>query len=455
MRLIPGTASAAAVITVGGVSPALDVVAAFRIAYSDSSLVVGRSGKGSGQLLHHFGQADFCGGIAIDPVIVSMAAVSTSIPGSLATVPVPLHAPEYAGLAPLLQYVQGEHNGVPAGVAPTVPPALLTVMHAHAPTEEIMQKAVDVLERPDVDPDGLLELLRKIAEWLKKEPQATLARSSFATVQGHKALVAAMLRQCAHRELVAWACRVIGWATRHHVENAVLFVEARAAAEVCHVLEQHRVDKDLHRHGLYAVGCLAHYGGGAPQAMAAGALAITLRSLATHRDSPSVHINGCEVLRCLAELGEAPMEDLGLAAQEAKRAFPRDRAVHRSADSLLMLVVPRTVGAVGALMDTKMEDAELQNSAARTLGQLAGYGGIAWKGCAPGAVSRIVRAMGNHRNNVPLQAVCLWSLGRLAERVEAPTAGMYDAADHARKKHPNSALVVRHADQLCAYLARP
>lgn len=68
-------------------------------------------------------------------------------------------------------------------------------------------------------------------------------------------------------------------------------------------------------------------------------------------------------------------------------------------------------------------------------------------------MSRIVRAMTNHRDNVALQAVGLWALGRLSERVEAPTAGMYDAATRAKAKHKESALVQRHADQLLAYLS--
>jgi hypothetical protein len=302
----------------------------------------------------------------------------------------------------------------------------------------------------------MMDLLRKLAEWLKHETSAMLVRKGFASARAHNGLIATMRRHSGHRELAAWACRVIGWAARSHVDTAVLFVEARAIREVCRLLEQHRVDKDIHRHGLYAIGCLAHFGGGTPQALDAGAFQITLRSLTTHRDSATVHINGCETLRCLAEMGgEAPVEDFAKVAQEAKRAFPRDKAVHRSADALLALVVPRMVRSVSMLMDTKIDDPEIQNSAARTLGQLAGYGGVAWKSSASGAVSRIMRAMVNHRRSVALQAVCLWALGRLAERVEAPTAGMYDAAEHAKKQHSDSALVCRHADQLCEYLMRP
>ena len=107
VRLFPGTASAAVIVTPAGGNPPLNALAAFRIAYSDAARVVGRSGKGSGHPLLNFGQEEFCSGIAIDPVIVSMWAVNAPIFGTNAPIASPPHAPEYIGLEPLLQYVQG------------------------------------------------------------------------------------------------------------------------------------------------------------------------------------------------------------------------------------------------------------------------------------------------------------------------------------------------------------
>merc|ERR1711920_215083 len=171
--------------------------------------------------------------------------------------------------------------------------------------------------------------------------------------------------------------------------------------------------------------------------------------------SPSVQINGCEVLRCLAEFGEAPLDEMGRAAQHAKHAFKQDAAVHRSADLLLALVVPRSAAAVGALMDARPQDEPIQRSGICSLGQLAVHGGVAWRGAASGAVSRVLRAMAIHGSNVETQAVGIWALGRLAERVEAPANGMYEAVERAKKLHPDSALVRTHADKLLAFLVRP
>lgn len=98
-------------------------------------------------------------------------------------------------------------------------------------------------------------------------------------------------------------------------------------------------------------GCLAHFGGAAARAVAAGAPALALKALAAHRGSAPALIAGCELLRCLAEAGGAAPEGLAEAAQGAKRAQPKDPAVHRAADLLLGYVVPRTAAALGALMD--------------------------------------------------------------------------------------------------------
>merc|ERR1712232_516459 len=141
--------SAAVVVTPTGIEPPLDVVAAFRIAYSDANRVVGRSGKGSGHPLLHFAKEDFCGGIAIDPVIVSMWAVNSSAAGANSPIAAPPHAPEYIGLEPLLQYVQGGQRAVHSGiVVPSVLPSLLAVIHTPAPSEECISKIKALLEQP-------------------------------------------------------------------------------------------------------------------------------------------------------------------------------------------------------------------------------------------------------------------------------------------------------------------
>jgi len=105
-------------------------------------------------------------------------------------------------------------------------------------------------------------------------------------------------------------------------------------------------------------------------------------------------------------------------------------------------------------MDAKLADEAIQRSGAQSLGQLAGHGGLAWRGAAAGAVGRVLRALVHHSGSQAMQAVGLWALARLAERVEAPSAGMQDAAERARQRHPSSALVCRHADELTAYLLR-
>merc|ERR1719468_78901 len=106
-------------------------------------------------------------------------------------------------------------------------------------------------------------------------------------------------------------------------------------------------------------------------------------------------------------------------------------------------------------MDTAINDAGTQRGGMSTLGQLASHGGVAWQGTASAAVGRVLRAMQRHTRCAETQAVGLWALGRLAERVEAPAAGMHDAAERARRHHPHSALVHRQADQLTAFLTRP
>eukprot|EP00971_Amphidinium_carterae_P236623 4696317-Amphidinium_carterae.1 len=78
------------------------------------------------------------------------------------------------------------------------------------------------------------------------------------------------------------------------VHNAVAFVRSSAVEEICTSLEQNLLDRDLFRHGLYALGCLAHFGSGSQQARAANADFLAIRGMQTHRQSRSVQINACE-----------------------------------------------------------------------------------------------------------------------------------------------------------------
>ena len=87
----------------------------------------------------------------------------------------------------------------------------------------------------------------------------------------------------------------------------------------------------------------------------------------------------------------------------------------------------------------------MQRSGISSLGRLAQHGGVAWGAASLGAVHRILRALELHRS-AELQAVGLWALGRLAERVQpAALCGLQDAALRAQRLHPESALVQRHA----------
>lgn len=457
VRLLPGTASVVATVTAAG-GHAVDVVAAFRPCYAEAGTVVGRCWSGSRWPMRHFGEADFCGAVFLDPDIATVSGTH----GDGYSFPLRV-APEYEALSALLRRSASGKGGGPADgyptrerpIVPHVPEGFYATIHAQAPTPAVLQRIRSILERPDVEPEALVELLRKVANWIKQDDtSAATTRQAIADADAHKAILFAMRRCGAKTEVGTWAFRVIGWASRHHAGNAISFTEAGAVLEVCRLLELHDAHRDLQRHGLYLLGVLAHYGGGGPRAVACGAVKIALRAIARHRDTAAIQINGCEMLRCLAELGEAPMDELGRVAQDAKRAFPRDAAVHRAADALLVLVVPRTAAAIGSLMDARIGDAEVQSSGIHSLGQLALYGGIAWRSSGSGAVCRVLRAMSTHKGNVHLQATGLWALGRLAERVEAPTAGMLDAAKRAKQSHQDSALVCQYATHLEAYLMR-
>jgi len=448
LRLLPGTASAVAVVTAGG-GYSVDAVAAFRTGCSDGGSAVGRCcWTGAQKPLRHFSSDDLCSAVALEPVILAVRSES-------GTQPAPVLTPEYEGLEALLckDGANGPISG--GGHAPPVPPALLAALHAAAPTPVVLRQMATVLERADVEAEAVQELLSRLGSWLRSSDGHVVAaaRRSLAEAPAHVAMVAALRRNIGQRELCELGCQILARAARHHVENAAAFVSCGAIAEVCRMLDRYSAIKDIQRHGLYALGCLAHYGGGGSQAASAGAVGLAMRAMAAHRNSPSVQINGCELLRCLAELCEA-MEELAEVAQSAKKVFPRDGSVHRAADLLLSLVVPRSAASIGALMDSAAADEGVQRNGVCSLGHLAGNGGVAWRGASPVAVSRILRAMANHRRSAEMQAVGLWALGRFVERVEAPAAGMQDAAERAKKYHPDSALVCRHADKLIAYLLR-
>jgi len=447
LRLLPGTASAVAVVTAGG-GYLVDAVAAFRTGCSDGASAVGRCcWTGAQKPLRHFSSDDLCSSVALEPVILAVRSQGV-------TQPAPVLTPEYEGLEALL-CKDGARPAPGGGYAPPVPPALLAALHAAAPTPVVLRQMATVLERADVEPEAVQELLSRLVGWLRSSDGhiVAAARRSLAEAPAHVAMVAALRRYSGQREICELGCQVLGRAARHHVENAAAFVSCGAIAEVCRMLERYPAIKELQRHGLYALGCLAHYGGGGSQAASAGALGLAMRAMAAHRTSPSVQINGCELLRCLAELCEA-MEELAEVGQSAKKAFPRDSSVHRAADLLLSLVVPRSAASLGALMDSAAADEGVQRNGVCSLGHLAGNGGVAWRGASTVAVSRILRAMANHRRSAEMQAVGLWALGRFVERVEAPASGMQDAAERAKKYHPDSALVCRHADKLIAYLLR-
>lgn len=175
--------------------------------------------------------------------------------------------------------------------------------------------------------------------------------------------------------------------------------------------------------------------------------------MATHK-SVSVQIKGCELLRLLAEQSEVPLDQLADAAVHAKRLFPMEATLHRAANLLLTFVVPRSAACIGALLDAAAHDEMVQRSGIASLGRLAQHGGVAWGAASLGAVNRIQRALELHRG-AELQAVGLWALGRLAERLEPAVGGLQDAALRAQRLHPQSALVQRHAEDLINFLLRP
>ncbi|CAE7548308.1 unnamed protein product, partial [Symbiodinium microadriaticum] len=262
----------------------------------------------------------------------------------------------------------------------------------------------------DVQPEVVDELFRRLVDWFRSSSPSVVAaaQAALAEAPAHVALLACLRKAPERRPLCELGCQLLARAARHHVENAAAFVGAGAAQLVCEMLDRHYGVKELQRCGLQALAILAHYGGGASQALAADALRLSLRALRTHRASASVQIAGCEVLRCLAELAEAPLEELSEAAQLAKRAFPEDSAVHRAADALLSFAIPRSAAAIGSLMDSATTDETAQRNAICSLGHLAGYGGVAWRGASRVALNRILRAMAQHKGSPVLVASGLW-----------------------------------------------
>lgn len=338
-----------------------------------------------------------------------------------------------------------------------LPPAISKILHSSVPTAGVFRQLGSVLERPDIEPAAALEVFEKLASWLKSDRDAPATRHALAASSSHQVLLSTLQRCCCSKALRACACRVIGWACLHHPENAASFINSNAVSEICRLMERYTPEKDLHRHGLYAIGALTHYGGGVGgPAISCEAVAQALKSLHAHRESASVQVNGCELLRSLAELdNSSPLEELAHVALQAKRSFPQERSVAKAADSLLSHVLPRVTNTIGLQMDQQPMDTGVQHSSVKKLGELATYGAVAWRSVCSVAVGRILRAMANHKHDVSLQAIGLWALGRLAERAGSPNTGMCDAAERAKKNHPESALVQKHADQLRSLVLQP
>jgi len=428
MRLLPGTACAIAVLEH---SAGVDFVAAFRLAYADSNLIVGRHGGKADEPLCSFGEMQFSRALALD--VDLLPAKAAAVPGG------GLYSlPKGAQEALAARFTPGDENDPPL--------VLLSEVH---PTVEAIGKMVAILSSSGVGALVVNEVLIRMAAWLKEESTATQAQSSLYANRCHASLLTILETYPVEAEICTAVCRVIGWASHNHVHNAVAFVHASAVEALCRLLERHGQDRELHRHGLYALGCCVHFGSGASHAKSADASQIVLQSVKSHRASRSVQINACEVLRSLADDGVTPVDDFARAGLWVKQNFPADVAVHRSADNLLAVVVPRIVGAVGSLMDSDLISVDTQLHGTQKLGDMASYGSMAWKAAvAAAAAGRVLRALATHASNTSMQAIGLWALGRLAERVDAPSAGMLDAADMARKKHPKSALVCRCAEDL-------
>lgn len=449
IRLTPGTASAV-VVTTAPDRPNLEAGAAFRMSYSDSTVAVGHGWRGAERPLIYFGEDGFCGAVTLDPVIVSLDSVNEG--ARHFSMVAPTISPEYAHLEVLLEEHPCTAKATPAAVAPRRTGALLAAIHAPAPTVESMRLIGEALEEPAIEPEGVLEVLRKLADWLKPSDAAP-ARTALAKTAAHAAIICATKRcgSC-HAGVAAWACRVFGWASRHHIENASAFAGHGAVNEVCTLLSRHKQDKEIQRHGLYAIGCLVHYGGGVDQTSTSSTALVVLQAMRTHSGSPSVQINGCEALRSLAEHGGISQDGLGDAACNAKRAFPQDVNVHRAADGLLSFIVPRAISAIGHLMDLQPQDVAVQVDAINALSQLTAYGGVAWQGLASVAVGRTTRAMQVHPFNEKIQTIGCWALGLLVERVDAPKAGIEEAVVRTKRAFPDSAIVRRYADALLALL---
>lgn len=336
---------------------------------------------------------------------------------------------------------------------------MLMVLHAPLPSSHVLRAANAALCSRESE-NNRLELLKRLLSWLEKDTSrsAQMLRESLKEVPEFYATLLKSFRAAIPTEPVF--CEVViqlmGQVCKGHVENASSFVQLGAAQDLCYALDRHRSRKELQRHGLYAVACLVHDGGGAAQAIAAQAVPLALRAMLTHQKSPSVQVKGCEVLRLLVELSpEVPLDEIAEASMRAKRLFPSDRLVHRAVDLVLSFAVPRSAACIGALMDAATKDEMVQRSGICSLGHLAKHGGVAWRGATNTAVNRILRALQHHKGSAALQASGLWALGRLAERLEAPGGGMQDAAQRAKQLHPDSALVQRHADELIAFLLRP
>merc|ERR1711971_342890 len=101
---------------------------------------------------------------------------------------------EYAHLEALIE--EGPSASVPGVAALRLPDVLLAAVHTPAPTEEGMRRIAEALKRPDVEPEGILEITRKLAEWLKPSDAAP-ARAALASAGLHAPMVCAA-RRCGH-----------------------------------------------------------------------------------------------------------------------------------------------------------------------------------------------------------------------------------------------------------------
>merc|ERR1712190_20707 len=87
--------------------------------------------------------------------------------GAAASEPLPPVSPEFTSIAAILEDAQPGSTTGP--FAPLLPPALLVALHATTPTVSTLKQIRTVLERSDVEPEGVVEILSKLGNWLNSE----------------------------------------------------------------------------------------------------------------------------------------------------------------------------------------------------------------------------------------------------------------------------------------------